>query len=58
MLGIYIGLSTGKEKPTTQNVSMAVPRSYCYPFFPDDVGTEDSSAEMSGLHYIQDFVKA
>lgn len=31
---VYIGLSTGKEEPTTQNVSMEVPPSYCFfPFF-------------------------
>lgn len=29
---------------------MAVPPSYCFPFFPDGVGTEDSGAEMSGLY--------
>ncbi len=56
VLGVYIGFSPGKEKPTTQNVSMEVPWSYCFPFIPDGEDTEDSVGEC--LPYIQDFTEA
>lgn len=52
LLGVYIGLPTGKEEPSTQNVSMEVPPSYCSSLFfpPSGVDTEDSGGEMSALH--------
>lgn len=50
---VYIGLSTGKQEPMTQNVSMEVALRYCPPshsFFPGGVYTEDSGREVSDLH--------
>lgn len=40
------------EEPSTQNVSMEVPPSYCSSLFfpPSGVDTEDSGGEMSALH--------